>query len=214
MPAKSKKSRKAGKLSKSKSKSRKSTKTSAKKKKPTSLTVDPVQREAARSRALETRLYFQLADISNKKVQLQRAHDLQANAEAELQNYKQTMEEVSAFTTWQHEHTVEKLTDRLRELTMANASLTQERNDLQTKLDATLEESKSTIAARDAEIARLNELIKDSYYKYERMFETFADRLMEKLTEEWESEKPFLQDLEECTCAEYMQCGLVSNFDS
>lgn len=213
MPAKSKKSKKVSKRSKSKSKSKKATKVSTKKKKTSSLAVDPVQRQAARSRALEARLYFQLADISNKEHQLQRARDLQAKAESELETYKETMEEVSAFANWQHEHTVERLTDRLRELTMANASLTQERNDLQAKLDATLEESKSTLATRDAEISRLNELIKDSYYKYERAFGMFADRLVEKLTEDWENEKPFLQELEESTCAEFMQCGLISNFD-
>ncbi|VDK37492.1 unnamed protein product [Taenia asiatica] len=213
MPAKSKKSKKASKRSKGKSKSRRTAKASTKKKKTSTLAVEPVQRQAARSRALEARLYFQLADISNKKFQLQRARDLQAKAESELETYKGTMEEVSAFANWQHEHTVERLTDRLRELTTANAILTQERNDLQTKLDAVLEESKSTLASRDAEIARLNELIKESYYKYERAFGTFADRLVGKLTEEWENEKPFLQELEESTCAEFMQCGLLSNFD-
>ncbi|KAL5104405.1 hypothetical protein TcWFU_001529 [Taenia crassiceps] len=213
MPSKSKKSKKVSKQSKGRGKSGKATKALAKKKKPSTLSIDPVQRQAARSRALEARLYFQLADISNKKSQLQRARDLQVKAETELENYKETMEEVSAFTNWQHEHTVERLTERLQELTAANASLTQERDNLQTKLDAVLEESKSTLASRDVEIARLNELVKDSYYKYERAFGMFVDRLVEKLTEEWENEKPFLQELEECACAEFMQCGLVSTFD-
>ncbi|VDM25813.1 unnamed protein product [Hydatigera taeniaeformis] len=213
MPLKSKKSRKVVKKSKGKRKSRKSTKASAKKKKSPTLAVDPVERQAAKSRALEARLYFQLADISNKKMQLERARDLQARAESELETYKETMEEVSAFTTWQHEHTVERLTDRLRVLTTANADLTQEKNDLQAKLDAAMEESKFTIASRDAEIARLNDLIKESYYKYERAFGMFADRLVQKLTEDWEGEKPFLKDLEENTNAEFLQCGLISTFD-
>lgn len=212
MPTKAKKSKKAGKKGMSKSKSKKAIKSQSKKKIVSRKSTDPNEREAAHSRALEARLYFQRAELSNKDLQLQRARELQTLAETELETLTNTMKEACAFTAWQHEHTVERLTDRLEELSIANKKLKVERDDLQTRLDNSMEESKTFLAAKEAEIAKLNNFIKESHYKYERTLGHFADRLVEKLTEDWEVEKPFLQDLEDCACDEFLQNGLLSTF--
>ncbi|KAM7537472.1 hypothetical protein Aperf_G00000078537 [Anoplocephala perfoliata] len=213
MPVKSKKSKKVGKKGSGKSKGKKAAKSKSKKKNISKKAIDPAERESALSKALEAHLYFQRAELSSKDLQLQRAHELQTNAEKELEILKDTMEEAGAFTAWQHEHTVERLTDRLEELTIANKKLKEERDDLQTRLNDSIEEANTFLAAKDAEIAKLSNVIKESHYKYERIFSLFADRLVEKLTETWENEKPFLQDLEDCACDEFLQNGLLSTFD-
>ncbi|KAM3172685.1 hypothetical protein ACTXT7_014028 [Hymenolepis weldensis] len=168
---------------KSKSKDAKGSKSLPKRKKDSKTASDLVEREAARSKALEARIYFQRADLSKKEIELQQTHELRRQAEEFLKSFTDTAEEASAFTTWQHEHSLERLTDRINELTIANTKLKDERNDLQSKLEASIEEANATLAAKEAEIAKLNNLIKESHYKYERVFGLFADRLVEKLTE-------------------------------
>ena len=210
MPRNKKKSVKMGKKRKNKAKLPGSTKISTKKKKTEIFAVDPVQRQIAKSTALEARLYFQKAELANKDNQIQRARELQVAAESELAEFKETMEEVSAFTTWQHEHTVGRLTDRLKELTLANERLTEEKNDLQKRLEDAREESNATLVKHAAEVERLNSIIKESHYKYEKTLGDFSDKLVKKLAETWENEKTFLQDLEEIMCDEFMQNGLIS----
>ena len=209
MPRKAKKTKNVGKKRKSKTKGSRLIKSSAGKKKTPANAVDAVERQAARSRALEARLYFQSAELAKKANQIQLARELKEAAESELGEYREAMEEVSAFTAWQQAHTVERLTDGLRELTLANERLTKERNDLQKRLEESVEASNSCLAARDAEIARLNDIIKECHYRYEKVFEDFAERLAEKLTEGWENEKTYLEDLEEVMCEECLQCGLL-----
>ncbi|VDL35621.1 unnamed protein product [Hymenolepis diminuta] len=198
---------------KSKSKDSKGSKSLSKRKKDSKKASDPAEREAARSKALEARIYFQRADLSKKEVELQQAHELQRQAEEFFKSFKDTEEEASAFTTWQHEHSLERLTDRINELVIANTKLKDERNDLQSKLDASIEEANANLAAKEAEIVKLNNLIKESHYKYERAFGLFVDRLVEKLTEHWENEKPFLKELEDRSCKEFLQTGLLCTFD-
>nr|CDS29207.1 conserved hypothetical protein [Hymenolepis microstoma] len=168
----------------------------SKTKKDSKKALSPLEREAARSKTLETRLYFQLADLNRKNFELHKARGLQSEAENAFKSFKETSKETSAFTTLQHEYTVERLTDKVNELTIANTKLKDDKSCLQLKLEALIEESNAALAAKEAEIVKLNLIIKESHYKYERVFGLFADRLVEKLTESWESDKPFLKEME------------------
>ncbi|VDN99147.1 unnamed protein product [Rodentolepis nana] len=192
MPAKLNK----GKDSKKRKVKFKDTKSSKKKKNDSKKTLYNLDREAARSKALETRLYFQLADLNRKNFELQQARGLQVTLENALISFKETAKEDSAFTTLQHEYTVERLTDRVSELTIANTKLKEDKNCLQLKLEALIEDLNAALAAKEAEIEKLNVFIKESHYKYERVIGLFADRLVERLTESWESDNPIFQEIE------------------
>ncbi|VDD79581.1 unnamed protein product [Mesocestoides corti] len=213
MPRKSKKSKKGSKRRSKKSSKRSSKRPVKKALKKKSSIFDPAQRAAARARALEARLYFQRAAISAKDAQLHHARELQTSAETELKAFKEDTKETMAFAALQHEHTVARLSDRLQELSTANANLLQEKNDLEEKLKNTLDELNSTVASRDAEISRLNEVIKESHYKYERIIGQFTDNLMEKFVESWDNEKKFIDELEGDTYDKFLKNGFLPNFD-
>lgn len=194
MPAKSKTSKKSKRKAQSKTGK---IKAKGKMKPQKDPVVDPVAQAATRARALQAHLYFQRAELNDNVTKIENAKTQQLHAEQELITFKQDIAEASAFAALQHEHTVKKLMDRLHELTTANKNHIQEKQDLADQLADSLEKSRINIETREAEIARLKEIIKESNYNYDRILNRFTDDLTEKLIASWDQEKAFIDSQEE-----------------
>lgn len=108
-----------------------------------------------------------------------------------LEESQNTANEAAAFSAMNHEHTMNRLTQRLNELTDQNQKLTEEKVNLQLTLKDMKQRELDTFKANDAQIALLENRAKEAHFNYERILSNLTEKLTSKLIDGWNEREDF-----------------------